>query len=241
MLIVSDISARNYRVRRFQIITSDLLVPGDLVELSHLPLSTTSPDSNLAVAAVPPNQSQSQTSIPIPCDCLILSGTAVVNEASLTGESVPQMKDQLDASGDIRRPLDINGQDRVHVLFSGTTLVQASSSDPGSNSSGCVCYVLRTGAMSSQGELIRMVEFSQEDVRADKRDTMFLLLLLLTFALMAVGYVVYGKYSGESEKLSKMSEYRLLLKCVMIITSVVPPELPMQVGREEEKFSCLGG
>jgi cation-transporting ATPase 13A1 len=56
---------------------------------------------------------------PIPCDCLVLRGSAVVNEASLTGESVPQMKDGLSAetvASDPGAPLDIDGEHKVSVL-----------------------------------------------------------------------------------------------------------------------------
>ena len=69
----------------------------------------------------------------IPCDCLILRGSAVVNEASLTGESVPQMKDCLSGetvASDPKAPLDIAGEHKVNVLYSGTTLMQQSAGDP---------------------------------------------------------------------------------------------------------------
>ena len=71
--------------------------------------------------------------VSIPCDCLILRGSAVVNEASLTGESVPQMKDCLSGetvASDPKAPLDIAGEHKVNVLYSGTTLMQQSAGDP---------------------------------------------------------------------------------------------------------------
>mmetsp|Transcript_4844 Transcript_4844/g.19377 ORF Transcript_4844/g.19377 Transcript_4844/m.19377 type:complete len:1638 (-) Transcript_4844:108-5021(-) len=90
---------------------------------------------------------------------------------------------------------------------------------------GCVCYVLRTGFSSSQGKLVRMIEGSADtkSVRGNDRDTALLLLLLLFFAVTSSGYVLYKGIGDESR-----SQYQLLLHCILIITSVIPPELPMQ-------------
>merc|ERR1711871_336844 len=75
----------------------------------------------------------------VPCDCLLLRGAAVTNEATLTGESVPQMKDALTEgvssqdggapSSEAERSLALDSIDRVHVLFSGTALVNSTSGD----------------------------------------------------------------------------------------------------------------
>eukprot|EP01061_Rhynchopus_euleeides_P046827 TRINITY_DN9076_c1_g2_i1.p1 TRINITY_DN9076_c1_g2~~TRINITY_DN9076_c1_g2_i1.p1 ORF type:complete len:1488 (+),score=730.92 TRINITY_DN9076_c1_g2_i1:464-4465(+) len=165
----------------------------------------------------------------VPCDCLLLNGSAVVNEASLTGESVPAMKDQV-AETEKDDRLDIDGRHRIHTLFSGTTLVdvkQVATSVPGvpeAPTKGCLCYVLRTGFSSSQGSLMQMIEFSTESVAGDTRETFMALLLLLVFAIIAAVYV-FQKGVAKGDK----TTHELLIKSVLIITSVVPRQLPMQM------------
>jgi cation-transporting ATPase 13A1 len=129
--------------------------------------------------------------------------------------------------------LDIEDLHKTHVLSSGTTLMQQSSDSsssingpvkvPPTPDDGCVCYVLRTGFSSTQGKLMRMMEFSSEQVTGDTKETMILLFILLVFACMASYHVfTVGMKDG------KRSQYELVLRCILILTSVVPPELPMQ-------------
>lgn len=58
----------------------------------------------------------------LPCDMLLLHGSAVVNEAILTGESVPQVKESVEErDGD--ELLDVKGKHLTHVLNGGTELI----------------------------------------------------------------------------------------------------------------------
>jgi cation-transporting ATPase 13A1 len=76
----------------------------------------------------------------IPCDALILRGGIVVNEATLTGESVPQMKDGICSarSGSTPPPQGDNGEEvlvnikgvhKAHALFGGTRVLQVTSAE----------------------------------------------------------------------------------------------------------------
>jgi manganese-transporting P-type ATPase len=89
---------------------------------------------------------------------------------------------------------------------------------------GCICFVLRTGFASAQGKLVRMIEGSQENVKGHERETGLLLLLLCVFAILSSSYVLYHGIQNENR-----SKYELLLHCILIVTSVIRPELPMQM------------
>ncbi|KAJ1633267.1 hypothetical protein T492DRAFT_550576 [Pavlovales sp. CCMP2436] len=244
-----------YRQGKWRTLPTTALLPGDLISLRP-PRKADAPPAGAAGAAptvtepgAPPAaagaaEAAAAMNDSVPCDCVLIRGTAVVNEASLTGESVPQMKDRLTVDAQSASlPLEMNGRDRVHTLFAGTSIMSASqtSGDSGGDGAaareesiaapgvpptpdgGALCFVLRTGFSSSQGELMQMIEFSQQQVSDDSRETLYALGLLLLFALASSGYVLRkGMERGDR------TTHELLLKCVIIITSVVPRHLPMQ-------------
>ncbi|BGP13232.1 hypothetical protein JCM10213_004997 [Rhodosporidiobolus nylandii] len=184
-------------------IQTDELLPGDVVSIVR-----TKEDSG------------------VPCDLLLLRGSCIVNEAMLSGESTPLLKESVEVRPGSDK-LDIEGVDRNSVLFGGTKVLQATGIDPkdklAAPDGGCLAVVLRTGFGTSQGQLIRTMIFSTETVTANNLESFLFIAFLLVFALAASAYV-WVKGLEQDRKRSK-----LLLDCVIIITSVVPPELPMEL------------
>ena len=169
----------------------------------------------------------------VPCDLLILSGSAVVNESILTGESQPLVKESIANKDEIEQSLNMNGEHKVHILHSGTEILQFTPSDNIEEDCcqlakppkpGVICFVLKNGFETKQGKLMRVILFSQDRVTVETGEVYAYLLILLVFALIASHYVL-----TESLKDPDRSRYKIMLRCILIITNVVPPELPMQL------------
>lgn len=179
-------------------IQSDDLLPGDVISVAR-----------------------QQTETNIPADILLVRGTCIVNEAMLSGESTPLLKESI-ALLDANEPIDVDGAHKNAVLFSGTKLLQATN---GGNTpdGGCLGVVLRTGFGTAQGQLVRTMIFSTERISANNLESFLFIGFLLIFAIAASWYVWVKGIERELKK------SKLLLDCILIITSVVPPELPMEL------------
>ncbi|CAG8588606.1 7711_t:CDS:10 [Funneliformis caledonium] len=193
------------RKGRWVTVNSDELLPGDLVSIVR-----------------------SKEDNGVPCDMVLVNGTCIVDEAMLTGESTPSLKESIHLR-DGNDVIDTSGiVNKYSQLFGGTKVLQITppskeetTLSPPDN--GCIAYVIRTGFGTVQGKLVRTMVYSTGHVSANNLESFFFIIFLLIFAISAAGYV-WVKGVENDRKRSK-----LLLDCILIITSVVPPELPMEL------------
>ncbi|KAJ3101770.1 hypothetical protein HDU97_001054 [Phlyctochytrium planicorne] len=191
-----------YRLGSWTEIQTDDLLPGDICSILR-----------------------SKDDAPVPADILVLGGSCIANEAMLSGESTPQLKE----SAGVRDQNDIFGMDdKNNILFGGTKVLQVTAPEKGGRlvppDGGCVGYVLRTGFSTQQGKLVRTIIYSTERITANNLESLLFILFLLVFAIIAAWYVWTEGTKNEERKRSK-----ILLDCILIVTSVVPPELPMEL------------
>jgi len=231
---------------------SNNLVPGDVIALS----------SSISVQDIIENEEerlaryegqrsrglggnraqQDEAETIIPCDVLLIRGSCVANEAMLTGESVPQLKESLSVADSLQADVEISDKGidatwKRHLLFGGTALqlhssvlpseanLQATTTGiPHPHNDGCLGVVVRTGYGTSQGGLMRKILFATERVTGDSSETFLFIGVLVVFAAMASSVVLYYGLQDDSR-----NRFKLFLHCIMIVTSVVPPELPMEL------------
>lgn len=151
-LVSLDGEAEVYRDGKWQVVKSSELVPRDRVR---------------------PKAGQ------VPCDCLIISGQAVVNESMLTGEPMPTSKSAFPPS-DSEATIDPQQQKR-HMLFAGTELIQTD---------GAICIATATGAMTQKGQLVRMVLFPSPVYFKFVNDLPYAMVVLALYALVCSAFII---------------------------------------------------
>jgi manganese-transporting P-type ATPase len=165
----------------------------------------------------------------LPCDLVVLAGSCVVDESILTGESIPLTKDSILNVSERSERLNTATTHKSNLLFCGTEVLQTFNGNtlPASVHAeapdhGCIAYVLKTGFDTAKGKLSRSVIFNNENISLKQTEAFILLGMLLVLSIVASLYVL-----NEGLKDEERDRNKLFLRCILIITSVVPPELPM--------------
>ena len=162
----------------------------------------------------------------IPCDCILLSGSVIVNEAMLTGESTPIIKAHL--------PLLENRfnyeSDTKHMLFSGTKIVQKRPE----NKKPILCLCYSTGFNTVRGNLIRSVLYPKEGDTSFMRDSIRALKLIGIIFFFGFLIILPFKIKKLVGNFSIKELIALFGEIGDLLTQAVPPELPLCLG------ICLG-
>ena len=166
------------------------LVPGDLFEV---------PDEGIT----------------LPCDCILLKGSAVVNESMLTGESIPIIKNSLENSEDIYDSKLI--ENNKYVLFSGTKILHKQIKDKNDK---ILAIVSHTGFRTFKGQMLSSVIFPEEEDEDFRNDSLRYIVFMIIVCF--VGYFISLKYLVEED----VSAEELTLRFFELFTTAVPPSLP---------------
>ena len=167
-------------------------------------------------ALVPGDVVQVGTGV-LPCDVALLSGSCVVNESMLTGESLPVLKSAVDLANKPPSAL-IHLMSSSHTLFSATSVLQLKPAHPHSHPLG---LVTRTGWSTTKGSLILSILYpAPSTFRFVQQSFKFIGCL---FALSLIGFFI-SVY--QLERLGA-SVGLIVVRALDLVTIIVPPSLPL--------------
>lgn len=155
----------------------------------------------------------------LPADLLLLSGGAVVNESSLTGESMPVRKLPADLAGGAGSTEYTPRLHAKHTLCAGTNVLQVTGM--GARGGDVLALVTATGIDTGKGELIASILYPQPIMYKYDEELPVVVGLLISFALACfVAAVELMLHNGSSNTFVSFFAYGLFT-----ISQVYSPRL----------------
>ncbi|XP_036770294.2 polyamine-transporting ATPase 13A2 isoform X5 [Manis pentadactyla] len=148
----------------------------------------------------------------VPCDAALVAGECVVNESSLTGESVPVLKTVLP-----KGPAPYNPEThRRHTLFCGTLVLQAR----GFVGPHVLAVVTQTGFCTAKGGLVSSILHPRPINFKFYKHSMKFVAALSVLALLGTIYSIFILCRQQ------VPVNEIVVRALDLVTVVVPPALP---------------
>ncbi|XP_032614961.1 polyamine-transporting ATPase 13A2 isoform X4 [Hylobates moloch] len=148
----------------------------------------------------------------MPCDAALVTGECMVNESSLTGESIPVLKTALPEG---LGPYCAETH-RRHTLFCGTLILQARAYV----GPHVLAVVTRTGFCTAKGGLVSSILHPRPINFKFYKHSMKFVAALSVLALLGTIYSIFILYQN------RVPLNEIVIRALDLVTVVVPPALP---------------
>ncbi|KAJ8357324.1 hypothetical protein SKAU_G00201180 [Synaphobranchus kaupii] len=224
---VISIASSLYTIRKQYVMLHDMVASHSIVRVSVCRANNEIEEA-LSTDLVPGDVLVIPTNGTImPCDAVLISGTCIVNESMLTGESVPVTKTNLpNPSLDKKEAEEASvynvEEHKRHTLFCGTHVIQTRFY----TGELVKAVVVRTGFSTEKGQLVRSILYPKPTDFKLYRDAYLFLLCLVGVA--GIGFIYTLVLSIINEEPARF----IIVESLDLITVTVPPALPaaMTVG-----------
>jgi len=148
----------------------------------------------------------------LPCDVLLMTGTCIVNESFLSGETNPVFKSHIPKNGD-----KFNKNDQKYILYSGTKLIQSKNDAVG--------LVIGVGFDTEKGKLIRSILFRDDKRELDRKNKERFKLIIYLLIISFIGVL----FSIRAIIKLKLSIPKILILCLELITFLLPSSITISI------------
>ena len=166
---------------------------------------------------VPGDLFQVKSDIRMPWDAVLLSGSVVINESVLTGESTPVIKWELPHSNiDIYDPM----ADKKYTLYAGTEVLQAKYHW----NNKTIALVVRTNYDTAKGKLIKNFLFPKPDKYRFEDEANYFI-----FFWFGASITLWGLWLYNFLFILENTIWQSIDNLLNLIAQLVPPSLPTAI------------